>query len=318
MPRFRLLIEYNGTRYAGWQVQKNARTVQGELIRAAREVTRRETLEVYGAGRTDAGVHALGQVAHLDVATTLPPGTLRERLNEALPSDITVLALTVASHRFHARHDAVARRYVYQISRRRTAFGKRFVWWVREPLDVGRMRAAAATFRGLHDFEAFSDDSRDEKSTRVLVDDVAVVERGDLVLVRVTGSHFLWRMVRRMVGVLVAVGTGDLAPSDVAPLMRGSGELPARLTAPAAGLFLEAVVYPGEALPPADGAGLLELPTLEALRAAPAVAGRDGDVGSRRIPPHAATAPARPSDAADVRRGGASRHAPRRPPRRRR
>ncbi len=261
MPRFRLLIEYNGTRYAGWQVQKNARTVQGELIRAAREVTQRETLEVYGAGRTDAGVHALGQVAHLDVATTLPAGTLLERLNDALPGDINVRALTVASHRFHARHDAVARRYVYQISRRRTAFGKRFVWWVRAPLDLDAMRRAAGVFQGLHDFEAFSDDRRSEKSTKVLVDDVAIVERGDLVLMRVTGSHFLWRMVRRMVGVLVAVGSGEVKAADVAQLMRGSGELPARLTAPASGLFLEAVAYPGETLPAADGAGLLELPS---------------------------------------------------------
>jgi tRNA pseudouridine38-40 synthase len=246
MPRFRLLIEYNGTRYSGWQVQQNARTVQGELLRAARDVTRRDKLELYGAGRTDAGVHALGQVAHLDVATTLPPRTLRDRLNDALPADINVLDVAVTSHRFHARHDAVARRYVYRVSRRRTAFGKPYVWWVREPLNVDAMRAAAAAFVGLHDFEAFSDDDRDEKSTKVQVEAVEVIDQGDLVLVRVTGSHFLWRMVRRMVGVLVAVGRGQLGQDAVGDLMRGAGELPAKLTAPAAGLFLEAVLYPGE------------------------------------------------------------------------
>jgi tRNA pseudouridine38-40 synthase len=246
VPRFRLLLEYNGTRYSGWQVQKNARTVQGELIRAAREVTRRDKLELYGAGRTDAGVHAIGQVAHLDVATTLPPRTLLDRMNEALPADINVLDVRVATHRFHARHDAIARRYVYRISRRRTAFAKPFVWWVREPLDVGAMREAAGTFVGLHDFEAFSDDEASEKSTKVQVDEVAVVEAGALVLVRVTGSHFLWRMVRRLVGVLVGVGAGRLAPRDMSALMHGTGELPARLTAPSAGLFLEAVLYPGE------------------------------------------------------------------------
>lgn len=260
MPRFRLLIEYNGTRYAGWQVQKNVRTVQGEVIRAAREVTRRDTLEVYGAGRTDAGVHALGQVAHLDVDTTLPARTLRDRLNDALPGDIHVRALTPASPRFHARHDAVARRYVYQISRRRTAFGKPFVWWVRTPLDLEAMRAAARTFEGLHDYDAFAGDDHTRTSTKVLVDEVAIVQRGDLVLVRITGSHFLWRMVRRMVGVLVAVASRQLDASDVTSLMRGDGELPAQLTAPAAGLFLEAIAYKGEELPASDGPGLLELP----------------------------------------------------------
>lgn len=248
MPRFRLLIEYNGTRYSGWQVQRNARTVQGDLIEAVQKVTgRRDRLEVYGAGRTDAGVHALGQVAHLDVATNLPPVTLRHRLNEALPADINVLDVRVVGHRFHARHDAVARRYLYQVSRRRTAFVKPFVWWVRDPIDVEAMRRGAAAFVGRLDFEAFSDDDADEKSTRVQVDAVEVREEGALVLVRVTGSHFLWRMVRRMVGVLVRVGTGELRETDVARLLRSDGSDVARLTAPAAGLFLEQVIYPGEA-----------------------------------------------------------------------
>lgn len=247
MPRFRLLIEYNGTRYSGWQVQRNARTVQGEIIDAVQKVTgRRDRLEVYGAGRTDAGVHALGQVAHLDVATTLPPATLLARVNDALPTDVNILDLQTASHRFHARHDAVARRYVYQVSRRRTAFSKPFVWWVKERLDVEAMRRGAALFVGRLDFEAFSDDDADEKSTKVQVDAVEIVEAGALVLIRVTGSHFLWRMVRRMVGVLVRVGTGDLRDADVVRLLRSDGQDVARLTAPAAGLFLEQVIYPGE------------------------------------------------------------------------
>jgi tRNA pseudouridine38-40 synthase len=247
MPRYRLLIEYNGTRYSGWQVQRNARTVQGDLIEAVQKVTgRRDRLEVYGAGRTDAGVHALGQVAHLDVATTLPPATLLARLNEALPTDINILDLRTSTHRFHARHDAIARRYVYQVSRRRTAFAKPFVWWVRDRLDVEAMRRGAAGFVGRLDFEAFSDDEADEKSTLVQVDAVDIVEDGALLLIRVTGSHFLWRMVRRMVGVLVRVGTGDLREADVARLLRSNGEDVARLTAPAAGLFLEQVIYPGE------------------------------------------------------------------------
>lgn len=246
MPRFRLLIEYNGTRYSGWQVQRNARTVQGEILRAVGEVTGRDRLEVYGAGRTDAGVHAVGQVAHLDVATTLPPATLRLRLNDALPADINILDIGLVSHRFHARHDAVSRRYVYQIARRRTAFAKPFVWWVREPMDVTLMRRAATLFEGRLDFEAFSDDRAEEKSTDVQVDGVEIVDAGALVIVRVTGSHFLWRMVRRMVGVLVRVGTGEIEPAAISSLLQSDGKDVARLTAPAAGLFLEQVIYPGE------------------------------------------------------------------------
>ena len=124
MPRFKLRVEYAGTRYSGWQIQKNARTVQGALGEAVIEATGERTFELYGAGRTDAGVHALNQVAHLDVRTTLPPESLRRRLNDALPSDINVLAVDKAPHRFHARHDAVSRAYVYQIAQRRTAFAK--------------------------------------------------------------------------------------------------------------------------------------------------------------------------------------------------
>src|SRR5262250_3836823 len=154
VPRFKLTIEYAGTRYSGWQIQQNARTIQGEIDRAVGRVTGRKDFELYGSGRTDAGVHAAAQVAHLDVSTNLPPETLRRRLNDELPADINVLAAAVVPHRFHARHDAVARRYVYQVARRRTAFAKPYVWWVREPLDLARMQAAAAVFVGFRDFQS--------------------------------------------------------------------------------------------------------------------------------------------------------------------
>ena len=157
--KLKLTIEYAGTRYSGWQIQTNARTIQGELERAIREAAGNTTrLELYGSGRTDAGVHALAQVAHLDIATTLPPETLRRRINDALPSDINVLRIDTVRHRFHARHDAVARSYIYQIARRRTAFAKAFVWWVKDDLDVDKMRLAAKQFVGMHDFRSFSDD----------------------------------------------------------------------------------------------------------------------------------------------------------------
>ena len=244
--RFKLTIEYAGTRYSGWQIQKNAKTVAGEIERAVHEATGARDFELYGSGRTDAGVHALRQVAHLDVDATVPAESLRRRINDALPSDINVLAVEKVRHKFHARHDAVGRSYVYQIARRRTAFAKPFVWWVKEALDVDAMRRVASGFVGLHDFRAFSDDDPDEKSTEVLVDTLALYEDGDLILVHIEGSHFIWKMVRRLVGVLVAVGKGELDEDQAAAFLTQSSELPARLTAPASGLFLERVYYEGD------------------------------------------------------------------------
>lgn len=259
MPRFKLTIEYAGTRYSGWQIQKNARTVAGEIDRAARRVTARNDFELYGSGRTDAGVHAAGQVAHLDVATNLPPDTLRRRLNDELPVDINILSAEQVPHRFHARHHAVARRYLYQIARRRTAFAKPFVWWVKEPLDAARMREAATAFTGMRDFESFAArDSqgtgsrgqgaagKDEARTLVLVDRLEIIEDGDLVLVAIEGSHFLWKMVRRIVGVLVEIGRGGLEPAAAATFLSESSTAPAQLTAPPSGLFLEYVFYEGD------------------------------------------------------------------------
>ena len=256
MPRFKLRVEYAGTRYSGWQIQKNARTVQGALGEAVIEATGERTFELYGAGRTDAGVHALNQVAHLDVRTTLPPESLRRRLNDALPSDINVLAVDKAPHRFHARHDAVSRAYVYQIAQRRTAFAKPFVWWVKEPLDVTAMQAAAALFAGRHDFHGFTDDDPEEKSTLVDIAVVAVTPHGDVIYIVVEGSHFLWKMVRRMVGVLVEIGRGAMTAAAVPQLMKTPSGIPAKLTAPASGLFLARVTYPG------DAAGPVPLPPL--------------------------------------------------------
>jgi tRNA pseudouridine38-40 synthase len=251
MPRYKLLIDYAGTRYRGWQIQKNARTVQGEIDRAVREATGRREFELYGSGRTDGGVHALAQVAHLDLYTDLAPELLRRKINDELPADIHIRTIAKAPHKFHARHDAVERSYLYQISTRRTAFGKPFVWWIREPLSVEKMREAAVAFVGMQNFEAFTADDPEEKSTKVLVDAVEIEEHGALILVRVRGSHFLWKMVRRMVGVLAAVGRREIPPREAAAFLdpahaAKSRATAAALAAPAAGLFLETVRYQGD------------------------------------------------------------------------
>jgi tRNA pseudouridine38-40 synthase len=245
----KLTLEYDGTRYRGWQEQTNARSVAGELRRAAESVLG-VAVELVGSGRTDAGVHALAQVAHLKHrGSRVPENRLKESLNDLLPADIHVLTAEVANERFHARHDAQSRSYLYQISRRRTAFAKRFVWWVRDPLDARRMRESAAGFVGRHDFVAFCEKPAEQTSTLVEVEALEVLGDGDLILVRVVASHFLWKMVRRLVGALVEVGRGTIRAEDLRRLLatgQAEGFDPARHTAPPSGLFLETVRYPGD------------------------------------------------------------------------
>jgi tRNA pseudouridine38-40 synthase len=244
--RFKLTLEYAGTRYSGWQVQRNARTVQGELEKAIAAAAGTRDFELYGSSRTDAGVHATAQVAHLDLQTSLPPHALLQRVNDELPSDINLLHVEPVRHTFHARHGARGRSYVYQLSRRRSAFAKPFVWWVKDDLDLARMRDTAARLVGFHDFRSFSDDDPQGKSTAVQLDALEIIEAGDLILFRADGSHFIWKMVRRLVGVLVEVGRGAVTPEEAAAMLTTRSEMPARLTAPASGLFLYQVRYPGD------------------------------------------------------------------------
>ncbi|HVR42664.1 MAG TPA: tRNA pseudouridine(38-40) synthase TruA [Thermoanaerobaculia bacterium] len=243
MPTFKLLIEYEGTRYSGWQTQTNtSRTIQGHLQRAADELVGRASLG--GAGRTDAGVHAVGQVAHLRTSRRIRPEELEWGLNERLPHDIHVLSAETAKEGFHARRDATARVYVYQISRRRSALAKSFVWWVKDRLDERRMTEAAALLEGKHDFAAFADKRAAGESTLVVVDRVEVGEAGDLILIRVAASHFLWKMVRKLVAALAEVGRKGMEKSEIESRLREGGPR-FEPTAPPSGLFLESVHYRG-------------------------------------------------------------------------
>jgi tRNA pseudouridine38-40 synthase len=242
--RFKLLIEYDGSRYAGWQLQKTERSVQGELIEAASNVFQTHEVEVYGAGRTDAGVHARGQVAHLEVSDArITPEQLRIALNDQLPHDINILNVSKANPRFHARHDARSRSYVYEISKRRDAFGKKYLWWVRDNLDVAAMQAAGAALVGFHDFRSFGDMGKEDQSTLVELIRLDIREDEDRIYIHITGSHFLWKMVRRIVGVLVEVGRGKMTKQNVLQFLAAPSREPARYTAPPSGLFLEKVEY---------------------------------------------------------------------------
>jgi tRNA pseudouridine38-40 synthase len=247
MRVWRVEVEYEGTRYGGWQRQPHARTVQGELTKAAEEFFG-SRVEVGGSGRTDAGVHALVQVAHLkaDVKRAPQAGQIQAGVNKLLPHDINVLGVRAAAADFHARHDAVRRYYLYQIAARRTAFGKPFVWWVRDALDVSAMAAACELIAGRHDFSSFCESHEKQTSTLVEVETAEVARRGGLILFRVGASHFLWKMVRRVVGALVEVGRGRLPVRDFGALLKTYSNAPAAWTAPPSGLFLERVLYEGE------------------------------------------------------------------------
>ncbi len=251
----RATLEYDGGRYRGWQSQVNARTVQGELFAACRDVLGKD-VKVNGAGRTDAGVHAFAQVASLHGLFKAPAtelGKIRQALNDRLPPDIHILSLQPAPRSFHARHDAGERIYRYRISRRRTAFGKRYVWWIKDRLDAKAMQAAAALLPGRHDFGSFCENAEGHDSTLVEVRFAQVEsppEAPDLLLFRIGASHFLWKMVRRLTGTLVEVGTGRLAVADVKEMLTTRTSKSAAWTSPPSGLFLESVTYPGDPAPP--------------------------------------------------------------------
>ena len=248
MSRYKLTLEYEGTKYAGWQMQKGGKSIQGEILDACRDLFGTDNVDIYGAGRTDSGVHALAQVAHLDVETDIETLRIKYGINDRLPSDISIINVEEADPKFHARYDAVARSYIYQISRRRTAFGKKYVWWIKDYLDIGLMNEVASGFTGLKDYRSFTDESQESGSTKVDIKHSKVYEFGDILVFHVIGSHFLWKQVRRMTGVLVEAGRGKLSPEDISLFFKKHSDIPAKLTAPPSGLFLQRVYYKNEEL----------------------------------------------------------------------
>jgi tRNA pseudouridine38-40 synthase len=250
MYKYKIILEYDGTNYRGWQTQKNARSIQETLITAAQKFLD-APVKVQGAGRTDAGVHALEQVAHLESPQKAHPESLRMGINDNLPASVNVLKVENAPALFHARHHAVSRSYLYLISRRRTAFGKRYVWWIKDKLDCGKMKQTFEVFQGFHDFASFADKRMDkETSTTVNIEGIWFKEIDDIIAVRILGSHFLWKMVRRIVGVTAEVGRGNFTKNNIEKMLTSYSEIPARFTAPPSGLFLEKVLYEGDKLSP--------------------------------------------------------------------
>ncbi len=247
MRRIRLTLSYDGTEYHGWQVQPGLATIQAAMEAVVSEMEG-APVHVAASGRTDAGVHALAQVAAFSIANPIPLPNLRKAMNRRLPRDIRVLSVEQAPPDFHPRYDAVAKTYEYRILRAEVCppFERRWVHHHPYPLDELRMIGCARWLEGEHDFTAFaaSDDRDDERRSMVRTVFSSALERcGDRLVYRVRGSGFLKHMVRNIVGVLLEAGKGNFGPEDIlARLQPGSG-IPPGPTAPAQGLFLIGVEY---------------------------------------------------------------------------
>ncbi len=247
----KLVLEYDGTAYEGWQSQASGNTIQDALVRAIQALTG-EKATVYGAGRTDAGVHALGQVANFRTRSRIAAERLALALNAPLPDDISVLSAEDVPAEFHAQFAAKGKTYRYRLLCRptRPAMERHCVYWWRTPLDVdwqsqlaGRMREAAACLVGEHDFRAFGSETANKENTVRRVDRIDIVSGPPYIEFHVRGNGFLYNMVRSIVGTLLLVGKGDLAPAEVARILESRDRRQAGPVAPAKGLTLVEVYY---------------------------------------------------------------------------
>lgn len=245
MRNIKLTLEYDGTDFVGWQVQPNGRSVQ-EVVERALEKLLKEPTRVVGAGRTDAGVHAAGQVCTLRTDRPVPLRAFVLGMNALLPPDVAVLDAEEMPPDFHARHSASGKRYVYRISNRpvRSPLLRRTHWEIHRPLDVAAMREAAAAFLGEHDFSAFRAADCPAKTTRRVLRRFDVEgERGGTIVLTVEATAFLKQMVRNMVGTLVEVGLGKRPPASIAALLAEGDRTKAGPTAPPQGLTMDRVFY---------------------------------------------------------------------------
>ncbi len=245
MPRYKLTIEYDGTGFVGWQRQDNGPSVQAAVEEAVARFAG-EAAHVQAAGRTDAGVHALGQVAHVDLARDWEADVVRDALNHHLrPAPVVIRAAARAADDFHARFSATGRVYLYRIVNRRAplALERGRAWWVPRPLDAGAMAAAARRLVGRHDFTSFRAAECQAKSPVKTLDALEVARAGETITITARARSFLHRQVRNMVGTLKLVGEGRWSEEDVAAALAARDRAAAGPTAPPEGLYLVSVSY---------------------------------------------------------------------------
>ncbi len=245
MRNIKLVLRYDGTRYSGWQSQEHEEnTIQGKLTAVLERMTG-ESIRLAGSGRTDAGVHALGQVANFRTESPFSCEKLKEELNQYLPEDMAVLSVEEADQRFHSRLNAVRKTYLYRIwnSPVHNVFERKYVYPLEQALDVEAMRQAADRLLGTHDFRAFSSYRRTKKSTVRTLEKITIEKNGEEIRLRFTGNGFLYHMVRILTGTLIEVGMNKKKPEDMDEILASLNRDKAGFTAPAQGLFLINVEY---------------------------------------------------------------------------
>jgi tRNA pseudouridine38-40 synthase len=247
-----LILEYDGTGFSGWQIQRGKRTVQAEVAKAVQRVTG-ERVTVHGAGRTDAGVHAEGQAAHVRIRTRIACERMVHALNAHLPPDIAVLRVEEMPAAFHAQYHATGKTYRYRVLLRavRSPLRRDRAYLFRTPLDLDRMRAAAAGLVGTHDFRAFCTEARTRRRTERRIDRIDIRRECDEIRFEVAGSGFLYNMIRTLVGTLLWVGIGKLAPGDVEAILASRDRRRAGPVVPSHGLTLVDVRYAESGVPSA-------------------------------------------------------------------
>lgn len=247
MKNFKITVQYEGTRYQGWQRQDSTgNTIQGKLEAILAKMTGRDFVQVDGSGRTDAGVHALGQVANFKIDTERSAQEVMDYMNQYLPEDIGVISIQEMPERFHSRLNAKRKTYQYRIwnSKLPCVFERRYVYELPQQLELDAMKAAAGYFVGTHDFKAFTSNKKSRKSTVRTIDGIQIEKLGNEVVITYSGDGFLYHMVRILTGTLIEVGLGQRTPESIVELLgdNAARDLSGAL-APAKGLCLVEVRY---------------------------------------------------------------------------
>ena len=247
MRRIKLTVAYDGTDYCGWQVQNNGATIEGELNTALTQLTG-QTVKVIGASRTDAGVHARGNVAVFDTESSIPPERFLYAVNALLPEDIVVVDSCEVAADWHPRHCNTEKTYEYRVLNQKLPdpMRRRDTYFVSFPLDLEKMRKAAGYLEGEHDFQSFCAAGAQVKTTVRTIYELTVEKEGDLIVIRITGNGFLYNMVRIIAGTLMKVGMGEWEPERMTEILEGRDRKLAGPTAPAKGLTLMEIHFKGE------------------------------------------------------------------------
>lgn len=243
----RLILEYDGSRYHGWQIQPNAVTVQETVTKAIEAITGEKVI-LHGCGRTDSGVHAINYTANFLTQSSVPPQKFKHALNSKLPPDIRCKLSDIADPEFHSSRSATGKTYIYRIlnSTDSDVFERNYTWHYKYQLDIPKMRHAAASFLGEHDFIGFASSGFSVKTTVRTIYDLAINQNGKIINIIITGNGFLYNMVRIIAGTLVMMGNGKLDYTQAAQIINSCDRSQSGITAPPQGLFLKEVYYNGE------------------------------------------------------------------------